>query len=202
MCYCDAGFTGPNCAVSVELTEPAMSWKAESDVSGSTKSIAMFIDAHTSRGIENIANVHLAKQLAVSKGYQVTIFTADPKVAGQVQDVNSIQVEDLPKANFGGSDVHGSTALSLAVYHTLSNRNFDLIFFDANSNAGFHVISGHSLGAKCLGARILVGVTQPASGRHDAEGLTSDYLRQKTIELGVCITNFAPPTPVCLRNCV
>jgi hypothetical protein len=155
--------------------------------------IAMFIDAHTPAGIQNEANLNLARSLATLGGFDVTIFSDDSKVESQVHSINNIQVESVPSP-FTGTEQAGPAATSLAVYHFLPTRHYDVVFFDANSNAGFHVITGQALGAKCLGAQILVGVTQPSSldvstshpGMND---LSADYLRQRTIALSVCYLN-------------
>jgi hypothetical protein len=152
-------------------------------------SIAMFIDAHTTSGIKNEVNLNLARSLATVGGFDVTIFSDDSKVLSQVRTIKSIQVENVPSP-LTGTEHAGPAATSLAVYHLLPTRRYDVVFFDANSNAGFHVITGQALGAKCLGAQILVGVTQPSSlsvstSHPGMKDLSADYLRQHTIALNV-----------------
>jgi hypothetical protein len=150
--------------------------------------IALFIDAYTNEGIQNQGNLNLALALARNTSFEVTIFSNDPTVPAQISGVENLFLENVPGSLFE-TDSRPET-MSLAVYHLLSARNFDAIYFDANSNAAFHVLVGQSIGAKCLGAHIVVGVTQPvALGKDEvapsAKEITELYLRQRTIELNV-----------------
>ncbi|KAJ3362173.1 hypothetical protein GGF32_006458, partial [Allomyces javanicus] len=183
-CFCDAGFGGRDCSSRVPLDQPSAQLDQKTkDDPDRRRTIAMFVDAVTPKGIERDNNVYLAKALARS-GLDVTVFTNTPLGFAD----KHITVSPMPAMARSTEGTVSPVTASVAVYQYLSSHAFDAVYFDANAHVGFHTVSAKALGSRCTGAHILVGVTQPpassiAGADMHGDQVAGDYMRQRTIEL-------------------